>query len=88
MRGAALVTAAYSVIFWGFWWTRSFWMPQLWWDISIPWRPITGRMPIGSFLNALTVFIIAYLGALADRRFHRAVANLQTDKSARNWVAV
>ena len=71
MRGAVVVTVAYSVIFWGFWWTKPLWMPEVWWDISIPWGPITGRMPLGFFLNALTVFAIAGLGVFADRRFHR-----------------
>jgi hypothetical protein len=71
MRGAAVITVAYSVMFWGFWWTEPLWMPEVWWDISIPWGPITGRMPLGFFLNALTVFVIAALGVFADRRFHR-----------------
>ena len=72
MLGAILVTIAYSVIFWGFWWTQPWWRPEgVWWDISIPWGPITGMMPLGVFLNAATVFIIAALGIFADRRMRR-----------------
>jgi hypothetical protein len=66
------VTIGYSVIFWGFWLTERWRMPQLWWDISTPWGPITGRMPLGFYLNALTVFAIAYLGVMLDRRFCRS----------------